>query len=348
MKKKIFAALAVFAVVLSAVGVGFADTNGKKKAKANELLALLPPSEAAMTVDAKRFFGEALPQILSANQPLLSEIHSKFDEIKSRTGIDFKQFQQVAVGVSSIKAAEGGYDFEPLVLARGQLSAGALVEIAKTASGGKYREEKIGERTVFVFSPQELIEQSKGKIANTGAGDIFGKILVGLTKEMALTTYDNHTLVLGSLVRVREMFESKTRVSGEVLDLVSRKPGAVLNFGALVPNGLSQFIELDMDELGNNLNGVRRLSGSMDVMNGSTVVSISAKTVEPAQAKGLKDSLTGIQGLFAPILKNSKREDQKIYGRMLESAKIGQVGNELTLDLQVPQTDINVIVGAKK
>jgi hypothetical protein len=33
---------------------------------------------------------------------------------------------------------------------------------------------------------------------------------------------------------------------------------------------------------------------------------------------------------------------------MLENARIAQTGNEVTLDLQVPQTDINVIIGEKK
>jgi hypothetical protein len=348
MKKKIFALLTVWAVVFSAVGVGFADTKDDKKAKANnQLLALLPPSDAAMTIDARRLFAEALPQILSANQPMLTEILGKFEEIKSRTGVDYKQFQQVAVGVSSINASESGFDFEPLVLARGQFNATGLITAAKTAASGKYREEKIGERTVYVFSPQQSIEQSKDKINNSKFADIIGKFLVGLNKEMALTTYDNNTLVVGSLARVREMFEAKTRISAEVLNLVSRKPNAIANFGAQLPTGLAPFMQLDDDTLGNSLAGVRQISGSMDVAGENTVVSVIARTAEPAQAQNLKDTLAGFKG-FAGVLKGSKREDQKIYGRMLENVKIAQTGNEVTLDLQVLQTDINVLVGEKK
>jgi hypothetical protein len=33
---------------------------------------------------------------------------------------------------------------------------------------------------------------------------------------------------------------------------------------------------------------------------------------------------------------------------MLENAKFTRAGNELTLDLQVPQTDIDVLIGAQK
>jgi hypothetical protein len=348
MKKKIFALLTVFGVVFGAVGVGFADTKGRKKAKTgNQLLALLPPSDAVVTVDVKRVFAEALPQVLSANQSMLTEILGKFDEIKSRTGIDYKQFQQIAIGVSSINALENGYDFEPVVLARGQFDANGIVTVAKTAANGKYREEKIGERTVYVFSPQAAIEQNKGKINTSKFADIIKKFLAGLNKEMALTTYDNNTVVLGSLARVREMFEAKTRISPEVAGLVLRKPNAIANFGAQLPTGLTQFVVLDDDTLGNSLAGVRQLSGSMDVAGGNTIVSIAARTVDPEQAKNLKDTLGGFRG-FAGVLKGSQRPDQKIYGRMLENVKIAQTGNEVTVDLQVPLTDVNVLVAEKK
>ena len=348
MKKKIFALLTLWAVVFGAVGVGFADTKGRKKAKTgNQLLALLPPSEAALTVDLNRLFAEALPQVLSANQPMLTEILSKLEQIKSRTGVDYKQFQQVAVGVSSINALESGYDFEPLVLARGKFNAAGLMLAAKTAANGKFREEKIGERTAYVFSPQATIEQNKDKINSSKHADIISKFLVGLNKEMALTTYDNNTLVFGSLARVREMFDTKARISAEVLSLASRKPNAIANFGALLPSGLSQFMALENDTLGESLAGIRQLSGSVDITGGNTVVSVAAKTVNPTQAQNLKDTLVGFKG-FAGVLKGSKREDQKIYGRMLENVKIAQTGNEVTLDLQTPLTDINVLVAEKK
>ena len=349
MRRKIFALLAVCAVVLGTASVGFAVPKDDKKAKnTNQLLALLPPSDGAMTVDAKRFFGEALPQILSANQPLLTEILGKFDEIKAKTGIDLKQFHQVAIGVNAVKVAEKQYNFEPLVLARGQYNAAGLVSVAKIASNGKYREEKIGDKTVYVFSVKEIIEQNKAKITNSLVTKILDKIMAGLNSELALTAYDSNTLALGSLARVREVFETKTRLSGEVLNLVSRKPNAIISFGAKVPNGLSQFIELDNDELGNNLDAIRFLSGSMDVLDGNTMVSFSAKTVNAEQAKGLKDTFDGLQTLGKALLSSSKSPEKKVYGRIVESAKIAQAGNEVTIDLQVPQADLNVIVGAKK
>jgi hypothetical protein len=154
MKRKIYALLAFCSVIFGAVGTGFAQTKDVKSIKpTNQLLALLPPSDAALTVDTKRLTTEALPQVLSANQPMLTEILTHLDELKSRTGIDYKQFHQVVAGASSIKEVEKGYDYEPVVLARGQFSAPALMIAAKMAGKGKFREEKVGDRTVLVFSP---------------------------------------------------------------------------------------------------------------------------------------------------------------------------------------------------
>lgn len=354
MKKKIFAFFAMWAIVLSAVGFGFAADTNAKKAKAEQLLGLLPASDAAMVIDVKRMTDEALPQVLSANQPMLTEILGKFDEIKTRTGIDPRQFEQIVAGVSSLKETNGGYDYEPVVIGRGNFDSAALIAVAKLAAAGKYREEKIGDRTIYVFSPKTAMEQGAGKLEtkesspiNSKIGGFLAKFLVGLNKEMAVTAFNKNTLAVGSLTRVREMLEAKTRLSAEVSSLVMRKPNAIVSFGSMLPNGLVNFLELDDDSLGTALAGVRQLYGSMDVAGGNTVVAVVAKTADAAQAKTLKDTLAGFQS-FAGILKGSKREDQKVYGRMLESVKLAQTGNELTMDLLVPQSDLNVIVGAKK
>lgn len=345
MKNRIFALFAVFAVFLSVVSFASADNKANKN---NELLALLPASDMAMTVDVKRLFDEALPQILSANQPMLAEIRGKMDEIKTQTGLDVRQFQQVAVGVVTKKVNEKDYIFEPMILARGQYSSGAVLAVAKLASKDKYREEKIGDRTVYVFSPKEIVEENKAKVNNSDALEMIDKFFGSLTQEVAITTYNENTLAIGSLSQMRSMFEAKTRISNEIVELVGRKPNAIISFGANIPSGLSQFMELGDDELGKTLDSVRQLSGSMDVLDGNTLISVTAKTTDDTQAKNLKTTLDSLQGFFAPILKSSKGADKKVYAKMVESAKITQSGNQVMLDLKVPQADLNVIVGEKR
>jgi hypothetical protein len=352
MKKKIFALLTVGLSILAAVSVGIAQTKDNKNAKTqnNQLITLLPASDGAAAIDAKRLFGEALPQILSANQPLLSEITGKFDEIKKTTGIDLKQFQQIAVGVRTNKSPDGKYMYEPLILARGQYSASQLVTVAKIASNGKYREEKLGTRTIYVFAAKEIIEQNKSKITNSVISEYLDKMLSGLSGELALTTYDDNTLALGSPARMREVFsETKTQIGSDVLGLVARKPNSIISFGAKVPAGLlSNMLDLENDEIGKTVDSIQYLSGSMDVADANTSVSLLAKTSDAKQAAELKDLLDVLVSLAKSSLGGSPKPDKKVYARMAENARIAQNGNEITLDLQVPQSDLNVIVGEKK
>lgn len=340
MKSKIFVLLIIAAFLLSVVGMIFADT--KKSAKANQLAVLLPASDMVVTMDAQRVFNQALPQIFSANQENLAEINSKIDDFKTKTGLDARQFQQIAIGISTKQISAKEVDYEPFVLARGTFNADSLVAVAKFASNGKYREEKVAGRTVYVFTTQEIIEKNKPQASNS----MIDRLIRSLTKEIALTTYDNNTLAFGSLARVREAFQTKTRVGNDVLSLANRNPNAIMNFGAKFPNGLSNLIVLENDELGKSLDGIRQVSGAMNIENGGANLSLAAKTAKEDQAQSLHNLIEGLR-FFGNIVRGQKGEDKKVYARMIDGFKINRSGSELSFDLQVPQADIDILLGKK-
>ena len=362
MKNKFYAALTVFAFTLNAFGTSLADTKTPEKAKqTNALAALLPASDGVLTIDMQRVLSEAVPQILSGKPQMLTEINAKIDEIREKSGLDLRQFEQVAVGVSMKQISAREVDLEPLVLARGKYNANALIALAKLAAKGQYREEKIGARTVYIFSAKEIAEkQSNNRVSVVTSAQMntpqakkswfdsaIDRMINGLMKEIAVTSYDGNTLAFGSLARVRETIETKTRVNAELLDLTNRKPNAVVAFGANLPSGLSSFIDLDNDELGKTLDSIRQVSGAMELVGGSTAVSMAAKAATVEQAKSLQETVEGLQMLGKGFLGGSKSADKQVYSRMIENAKITRTTSEVSLDLQVPQTDINILLGAK-
>ena len=361
MKNKFTAAFVAFAFVLNAFGAVLADTKNKKTVPTNALAALLPASDGILTIDMQRVLSDAVPQILSGNQPKLSEINAKIDEINAKTGLDLRQFEQIAVGVAAKQISDKEFDLEPLILARGKYNAGALIALAKLASKGKYREENIGTRTVYIFSGKEIVEQQSDKASVAGITQngspqkdkdswfdrAIERTINGLTKEVAVTSYDGNTLAIGSLDRVRETLNTKTRVNAGLLNLIERKPNAIAAFGANLPNGLSNFIDLDNDEFGKTLDSIRQATGSMELVNGDTAVSFTAKTAKVEQAQNLKDTLDGLQMLGKTLLSGSKNADKQVYVRMIDAAKITRSQAEVALDLQVPQSDINILIGAK-
>jgi hypothetical protein len=351
MIKKISALFLSCAFLLNGFGMVFAapETN-KSTVQTVPLAALLPASDGVVTVNMRRALSEALPQVLASNPTMLNKILGEFDQIKNETGLDLRQFDQIAVGVSTKKISAKDTTFEPIILARGTFNSGALLALAKVAAKGKYREEKISGKTAYVFSAKQAIAQAKSKTTDP-KGSVFEKtvdnMFKGFSDEIAVTAYDTNTLAIGSVLRVRETFDTKTRVGTDVLDLVNRKPNSIMSFGIKLPAGLSQFVDLDNDEIGKNLEAIRQIFGSVDVGGGLATVSLTARTLEAAQAKTLHETLEGLQMIGKAFIGGGKGADKKVYARMIENAKISQSGNEVMLDLQVAQSDIDILISAK-
>ncbi len=343
MRYKIFAFVAACAFVLNGIGAGFAQTKATAAVQTKELAALLPASDGVVSLDVQKLLSESIPQILAGKPQMLGDINAKIDEFRDKTGLDARQFEQIVIGVAMREITAREVNLEPVFLARGKYNANALIAVAKLASNGKYREERIGSRTVYVFTGKEIVARNKPQTKNSWFDKAIERMINGLTKEIAVTSLDGNTLAFGSLARVRETFETKTRASAEVLSLINRKPNAVISFGAALPNGLSKFVDLDNDELGRTLDSIRQMSGALEVSANNATLSVAAKTLQAEQAQTLHETLEGLQMLGKAFI-GGKSEDKKVLARMIDNARITRSGAEVMLDLQVPQSDINILL----
>jgi hypothetical protein len=353
MKNRFLPLFLAFVLILNTVGAAFADikSNGKNN-QASQLVAILPASDAVVTFDAKRFMSDALPQILSGNQTLLTKVFAHVSEVKAKTGIDLRQFEQVAVGVTAKRITAKEYDFEPVILARGQINSTSLLAAAKLAANGKYREEKAGGKTIFIFAAKEIAANNP-QIATGKNAQMIDKVIGKLSQELAVTAFDSNTLAFGTAARVRQTLDAKTRVGTDVTNLLSRKQtsvkqNSVMNFAAKLPVGMSAFLPLDNDELGKNIDSIQYLYGSMDVAGETTAVQLTAKTQNDTQAQALFETLEGLQFVGKAFLGSAKGADKQVYARMIENVKFARAANEVSIDLQVQQSDINVLIGEKK
>ncbi|MFT3744365.1 MAG: hypothetical protein QM785_08715 [Pyrinomonadaceae bacterium] len=349
MRTRFFAFIATSVLLMNAVSFAAVDarTARIKKAEVTRLVNSLPASDGVVVFDSKRFVNDALPKILSANQPMLTEVMAKISEMESTTGIDLRKFDQVAVGVSIKSVSATEYDYEPVALANGDINAGALLAVAKLASKGTYREEKIGDKTVYVFSPKDIVQKTT-KPSNSAVAGFMEKALKGMTKDVAVTTLDKNTLAIGSVPRIRQTVAGGTKIGADVTSLLSTKETSVLSFAIKAPSGLSKMVPLDNDELGANLDAIDYLSGSVDVAAIGTSLLLSARTKKAEQAQGLKDTLDGLKMVGAAVFGGSKRADQQIYARLIKNAKVESRGNDVSLELLVPQADIDGMIGGIK
>lgn len=343
MKIRFISVAAITVLLLNAVGFAAGDTQRAqtKKREVTRLVSLLPASDCIAVFDSKRFFVESLPKLLSANQPMLADVMGKISEMEKTTGIDLKKFGQVAVGISYTKVSDVETDFEPVAIANGEINAGAMIAVAKLASNNKYRQEKIGERTVYVFTPQDILSKRKPVASNSHIASVIDKAFNGLVKEVAVVALDENTLVLGPLSRVRETIERRVPFRNNLIGMLSVRETTVMSFAGKMNGGFTMMLPLAPDELGKNIEMIDFLSGSIDVAGVGTTFQAMARTKEPEQAKMLGETLGGLQIVGEAILGASKRPDQKIYGRLIKNAKIETRGTDLSVELLVSQAEID-------
>ena len=349
---------AIASLLLNVIGFGAVVTHGPIGAKpqVSRLVSLLPASDGVFVFDSKRFLDDALPKLLSANQPMLNEITTKITEIESRTGIDLRKLDQVAIGLAMKSTTEKGFDCEPVVIAGGDINAGAFIAMAKLASKGKYREEKIGDAAIFVFTipstpkpaPPNTAKTTSAPAKTSKIAHVIDQGFKGLATEVAVTSLDRNTLAIGCLDRVRETVEAKSHVSSDITNLLLAKETAVMSFALKTPGGMSKLVPLDNDELGANIDSIQYLSGSLDVAAAGTSLQLMARTAKPEQALALKDLLDALQIMGKIAFGSSKQADKMIYGRLIKNAKLDAHGNDVTLDLLVPQADIDLLVAKIK
>ena len=343
MKSKLFAFFTLSILLFNSAVFAATDVKSRKTIDTAGIVALLPASDAVVIVDTNRFLNSALPQMLSGNPPMLSEVTQAIDDAKARTGIDFRQFDYVAAGITATNVAPKKYDFDTVLVARGKVNTGALIAAAKLAANGKYREEKIGERTVSIFEPTEVVQQNLPPGQAKKAGLI--SKLFGGKREIAATALDGNTLAFGSVDKVRSAISGKSRVSPDISGLLSKTTAPVASFAAKVPGGMSAFLPLENDELGKQVDSIHYLYGSMDVNGTGTMLNATARTTQVAQATGLKDTLEGLQMLGKAFLGGASGADKQVYSRLVENVKFTARGNEVTMDLAIAQADVNFLIG---
>ena len=350
MKTRFFTVAAIAVLLLNVAGFSWGDTPRPRvlNPQTSRLVAMLPASDVVAVFDSGKFLNEALPTLLSANQPMLTEITSKISELERKSGIDFRKFDQVVVGVSVKPGMGKDLDAQPVAIASGDINMGALISIAKLGSKGQYREEKVGEKSVYIFTMKESVKKTQpAKTRSTKVTQAVTKAKA-VVNEIAVSALDANTVAIGTPMRVRETIEGASHVGADLTELLSTKETAVMSFAAKAPVGMSKLAELEIDELGATMDSIRYLSGSLDVAAAGTSLQLMARTTKPEHALALKDTLEGLQMIGKAILGNSKRPDQQLYGRLVKNAKFGRNGNDVALDLTVPQADIDILIAKIK
>jgi hypothetical protein len=307
-------------------------------AAAAGIIAQLPASDAVMTIDVKRLLNEGLPRAYASNQAELARVNGEIDKFKERTGLDARQFAQLALGTRYVPTPSGATTMEAVAVARGTFNSGALVAAGRIAANGKYQETKYGGKSVYVFNIDERVK-------------LLGLFKVNLT-ELAVCALDANTLAIGKTSRVREAIDAaagRGRVSAEIAGLAARSPEAIIGLGGTLPASATRNLGFLSAEFSRSVASIRQFYGSVGATSEGFQMQTVFRTETAGAAKTLGDTVEGLKQ-FAPFaigqLAKGDAEKSRLLRSVVGATRVSAQGNELQISLALAETDLAGLIQA--
>jgi len=304
-----------------------------RTAPSSDALKFLPPSDAIVIVKVRRLLNEALPRVVASDPAKLAQTNADITKFKTRTGIDLGLFERVVLGMRYTYPSPNITKVQTVAIASGAFDAKAMTTGLRSAAGGKYREEKYRGATISILDLNDQI-----KLA--GLWDV--KI-----NQLAICILDSNTLALGSLENVRAAIgtgRAGARSNLELAALASRDPNALVGFGGNVTRALLDNLHVGTDAVAKDVGSIKQIYGSIGNTQTNLSLLIVARTGSPAEAKGVSDTVTGLQQLGGILVARMQPPKKNLAQSALDNLKIATVGNEVQIRTQLAAADLAAFI----
>lgn len=335
MKIRILSSALVASLLLAALSsVGIAQTRrGVTATTRQSLLNRLPTSDAVAQINIKRVLSEAQPKLLAGNSARLAEVDSQIERFKTRTSLDLRSFDELALGMRYSYPSAGITKIDTVAMARGVFSTGDIVAAGRAAADGKYREEKYLGKTIYIFTLDEQVK-------------VLGLLDLKIT-ELAVTPLDANTLALGNADRVRNTVaagKEKRSSNAALITLATQDPSAIAGFAGNVSPELLQNLRIGNEAIARDVATVRQTYGSLAMTDKDLELLVAARTVDAGSARSLGDTVESLKQL-GPLFINRLSGLKGVLARSaLGNLKITTQGNELKIRTAVAQSDVAPLV----
>jgi len=328
-----FVILAVFALLqINAVAQTRGRTSGGAAAS---LMASLPKSDAVVQIKMKQLFNEAMPRILANNPTRLEQVNTSVENFKTRTGLDPRMFDEVAVGVRFTFPSEGTAKANTVALAKGAYNSAAMITAGGVATNGKFRQEKYKDKTIYIFTLDETIS-------------VLG-VLDFRINELAVLPLETNTLALGDPTSIRSVIDAtraSKRANAELIALASRDPNAVIGFGA----NMSQQLVSSVDAIGNapiaaELARLRHVYGSVGTTEKDLELFIGARAINAEAASSLGETLRGLKEIGSLFVGRISGARGILAKSALTNLRIVNNADELQIRTAVASADVGPLMG---
>lgn len=338
MNKRFFNFALLFVTIFATLAIdAHAQTrnrNPRPAATTNSLMTSLPESDAVAQIKMKQLFNEAMPRILANNPARLAQVNAAVEEFKTRTGLDPRMFDELALGARFTYPGEGITKVQTVALAKGSFSSAAMIAAGRVASNGKYREEKYQGKTIYVFTLDQAIR-------------VLGVFDFRIA-ELAAAPLDTDTLALGDPTSVRSAIDvSRTsrRANAELIALASRDPNAVIGFGSNLSEQLVRNVDIGNAPIATELSRLRQVYGSVSTTEKDLELFLAARAINAEAAKSLGDTLEGLKAFGALLVGRLSGARGVLAKSALTNLRIVTSANELQIRTAVPQADVGPLMG---
>jgi len=323
-----FASLLIVILSSALVGHGQRTTPAPTSDAAN----YLPASDAVAIIDVKRLLNETMPSILGNDPAKLAQANAEVEKFKTRTGIDPRSFDRVALGVRFTYPNANTTKLETVAIAHGTFDAKSLTASARAAANGKARDEKYRGATITIINVNDQMK-------------VFGLWNMKVD-ELAICVLDPTSLAIGSPANVRAAIDAgkRGRASADLIALASRDPNAVAGFGANVPRELLKKLDVGNDTVAKDVSSIQQVYGSIGSTQTDVSLLLVAKTDGVQSAKNLGDTVQGLQQLGGLFIGRLTQPRKALAENALANLKITPRGNELEIRTQVTAANLAALI----
>jgi hypothetical protein len=330
----IFAVVSGVAIIILVSSLTFVGQKQKTAAVAatSNVARYLPASDAIAIVNVKRMLNETMPSILGGDQAKLAQANAEVDKFKTKTGVDLRSFDRVALGLRYVYPTANITKLETVAIAHGTFDAKAISASARTAANGKSREEKYRGATLTIISVNDQIK------------------LLGLfnmtINELAICPLDQNSLALGTPANVKAAIDAGKagRAAADLISLATKDQNAVIGFGANVTPELLARLDVGNDTIAKDVSSIKQAYGSVGSTQSDVTVMMVARTDSADAAKNLSDTVEGLRQLGSIFIGRLAQPRRDLAQSALTNLKVKARGTEIEISTQVAAANLAALI----
>ena len=329
-RKIVVIASALIVVVVCSLSI--AQTRRPVPPPTANIASYLPASDAIAIVDAKRMLNETMLQILGGDAAKLAQANAEVDKFKTKTGIDLRSFDRVAIGVRYVYPAAKTTKLETVAIAHGSFNAGAITTSVRAAANGKSREEKYHGATITIINVDDDLK-------------LMGLLTVRLD-ELAICVLDQNSLALGTPANVRAAIDAGKagRAPADLIALATRNQNAVIGFGGNITRELLTNLDVGNDTIAKDISSIKQVYGSVGSMQTDVIMNVVALTDSATAAKNLGDTVEGLKQLGGIFIMRMAEPRKSLAESALKNLEVVARGNEVEIHTRVTAASLAALI----